>query len=180
MPVNTHQHESTLCLSTHIHTPHLHKHDTHMHFICASGKKKNLNMLCFSIKIAFLLFLTMCHDTKISFFCIKMTMSGYPSVTVFHFLVTSAQAPGQGPAQPGLTTGMSSRPEMTWKDAQWELWRVQRELTVPELEEAQRGGDMKGKSEEKIPSGPLCSPLSQSSRSGDAGTTSCFYQFPFA
>lgn len=74
---------------------------------------------------------------------------------------------------------MAAYPGMTRKDAQWELWISQQELTAPELEEAQRGGEMKGRHEEEIAVGTFCSPLSQSSRCGDVGTTSCCYQFPF-
>lgn len=77
-------------------TLHLHKHDTHIHR-WTSGEKKSLNMLWIRIKIDFLLFLTICHDTKMYFFfCINMTMSGYPSVTLFHSLWPQRRPRGRG------------------------------------------------------------------------------------
>lgn len=125
------------------------------------------------------LFLKLCHNAGKKTFLHK-----YDNVSLsqhYHFTlsVTSVRALEHGLARPCVTIGMAAHPGMTRKDAKWELWISQWELTASELEEAQRGEEMKGRNEEEIALGPFCSPSSPSSRSGDVGTTSCCYQFPF-
>lgn len=95
--------------------PHYVSAPTYIHSICISmihtytdkhqGRKKNLNMLWCSIKTAFLLFLTICHDTKMSLFCIKMTISGDPSMTVFHFGWPQRRHRGRGLHSPDSPLG---------------------------------------------------------------------------
>lgn len=128
-------------------------------------------------KINSSLFLKRCHNAR--FYLHKS--SNVSQFRYYHFTrsVTWAYSVEQDRARPCLTIGMAAHPGMTRKDAQWELWISQRELTAPELEEAQRGAEMKGRREEEIAAGPFCSPSSQSSRSGDVGTTFCCYQFSF-
>lgn len=128
------------------------------------------------------LFLKLCHNAGKHFFLHKYDNVSLSQHTNVPFYTFCDLGEGTG-ARPCTALRHHRDGSSSWDDSQrCPMGAVdisQWELTASELEEAQRGEEMKGRNEEEIALGPFCSPSSQSSRSGDVGTTSCCYQFPF-